>query len=334
MSDDKYILIRFSSLGDVVLTTGLIYYLGKTLQKKVIVITKNKFSAVFDHNPYVQEIINLNDGTFRNLLTIRKKIIQEYKNIPILDLHCNLRSSLLKFLLPNHPKKNYIKLPWSRRIYLFSQGKIKSNKLHLSVPERYALSYFNLQTLPPKEMLRPKLFLSKEEISWGSTYLNDLGLGKQKFVAIHPYASFTNKTWPKEQWRTYIHLLEKYNIPYVVLGRSKSPLLPHCAQDLTNKTDLRQTMAILALSHLVLSTDSGPLHLGWGLNKPLLGLFGPSDRAWGFFPYGENVQIVQKPVPCRPCSLHGQNNCKYNNQCLTQITPKEILSLTRRYFCS
>jgi len=316
-----YVLVRFSSLGDVVLTTGLIEYLGQTQNHQAIVITKQAFAPIFKANPFVKQVYCLEN---QSLLKLVKKIIQEHGPIPLYDLHANLRAFILKLLWPEKTF-TYAKLVLARRLFLWSKGKIKLPGLNLNVPQRYARSFFKIP--PSVEELKPRLYLLQQEKIWASQKLTSLNLAPQKFILIHPYASFSSKNWPKTFWQNYLKLLSKAQIPYLIIGKAKTPLDDQ-PFDLTNQTNLRQTIALIDQAGLVVSTDSGPLHLAWGLNKPLLGIFGPSVKEWGFFPQGKNVTILQAPIKCRPCSLHGQKNC-HHLTCLTQITPEQVLTHTR-----
>lgn len=80
--------------------------------------------------------------------------------------------------------------------------------------------------------------------------------------------------------------------------------------DFTNRTDLRQLIALLAQADALVTGDSGPMHLASGVSTPVVALFGPTCREWGFFPTGENDRVLQAPLACRPCSLHGQNRAQ------------------------
>lgn len=328
MMSKNYIIIRFSSLGDTILTTGLIEYLGRIENKKTIIVTKKNFAPIFFHNPFIEKIYTLETSSIFELFNLFKTIKRKYKNIPILDLHVNLRSSFLSLLWQGKVYR-YSKLSLQRRIFLLSKGKIKFKALNYSVPERYALTYFALNNIPKKNFLIPKIYLTQKEKIKAQKILKKLHLKSNNFVAIHPYASFKTKTWPQNYWLEYIDYIEKKHIPYIILGREKQILPVYNSYNLTNKTTLRETLALLNEAKIVLSTDSGPMHMAWALNKPLICLFGPSVPEWGFFPYGENVHIFQeRNIKCRPCSLHGTSTCSYNLQCLKKISPFLISEAT------
>jgi ADP-heptose:LPS heptosyltransferase len=63
------------------------------------------------------------------------------------------------------------------------------------------------------------------------------------------------------------------------------------------------------------------MHLAGGVDTPVLALFGPTSREWGFFPAGERDVVLQLDMPCRPCSLHGSKLCSHGAACLTRISP-------------
>jgi len=67
------------------------------------------------------------------------------------------------------------------------------------------------------------------------------------------------------------------------------------------------------------------MHLATAVDTPLLALFGPTTRAWGFMPQGKNVRVLEKELPCRPCSLHGKRICTRGHECLERISAHEVM---------
>ena len=83
--------------------------------------------------------------------------------------------------------------------------------------------------------------------------------------------------------------------------------------------------SILHQCDILITGDSGPMHLANAVECKLLALFGPTCEEWGFYPVGKNVHIIQKDFSCRPCSLHGAKPCSKNSACLTSISHDEII---------
>ena len=157
-------------------------------------------------------------------------------------------------------------------------------------------------------------------------------------LALHPYATHSQKTWPAAYWRSLTEGLCERGINWFVLGRQNSgerlQLAGTAAEaggagrggDYTNQTDLRLTCALLARAALLISADSGPMHLATAVGTPVLGLFGPTTRHWGFFPSGADDQVLEADCPGRPFSLHGKSGGPRGESCMRLITPEAVLN--------
>jgi ADP-heptose:LPS heptosyltransferase len=323
--NQNWLVIRLSALGDVVLTTGVIAYLGQKYNLNFYFLTKKSFAPVLENNPYVQKTISLTDKEL-NLVDWLKRINELKKDCPhfgLIDLHQNLRSKILKSIWPG-PVKSYPKFSLTRRTYLLTRSSLLKKKLELNVPQRYAMALCD--DAPNISELRPRVYLRKEEKLWAQEFVAGKGL-KAPFICLHPYATHPAKSWPEKYWLKLIEMMDKHTMSWLVLGQNKRPLIPDHPQDLTNKTSLRQTIAILARSHHLITNDSGPMHLGTAVDTPVLALFGPTSKEWGFYPSGEKDMVVHLQNSCSPCSLHGQNRCKNDYGCMRNISPEMVFKL-------
>ena len=144
-------------------------------------------------------------------------------------------------------------------------------------------------------------------------------------VALHPYATHPAKQWPGKNWRQLIDLLIEANIGWFVIGRNPQPLVEGHERDMTNQTNLRETCAFLSCADMLVTGDSGPMHLACGVGTPVAAIFGPTARAWGFYPAGHDDRVIEQPLDCRPCSLHGAKSCPYGFECMTSTTPQSVM---------
>ncbi len=67
------------------------------------------------------------------------------------------------------------------------------------------------------------------------------------------------------------------------------------------------------------------MHLACGVGTPVVALFGPTTRTWGFYPEGPKDVVLECDLPCRPCSLHGGKTCQRNLECMSNISPEDVL---------
>lgn len=343
----KWVMTRFSALGDVTLTTGVLAHFHASQGHTFTVLTREAFAPLFEHHPAVTEVLPLPPRPgFRALMSWFRALAQRFAGQGLLDLHDTPRTRLLA-LLWQGPVRRYPKYSLERRLLLLRQTLLGSalpqhgNLSRTTVPQRYASA---LQNPPPAaQALVPRVFLTAEERAEGQQLATSAASnGTTPLIALHPYATHANKEWPAESWRALMAALEARNLPWVVIGRRTGgagravgaedgqngqtlfPDLP-ATRDFTNRTTLRQTCALLAASGVLVTGDSGPLHLASAVQTPVVALFGPTVAEWGFFPQGRYDTVLQQSVPCRPCSLHGQGACAHEHVCMNGITPEQVL---------
>ena len=129
---------------------------------------------------------------------------------------------------------------------------------------------------------------------------------------------------PAQRWQEFSSLLSARGIPWIVLGKGV-PLFPDRKEEMSNTTTLRQSGALLSLCRALVTGDSGPLHLAAAVDTPVIALFGPTTREWGFYPSGPRDVVLENRLPCRPCSLHGKTLCPHAGKCLTDISAERAL---------
>lgn len=102
-----------------------------------------------------------------------------------------------------------------------------------------------------------------------------------------------------------------------------NPLL----HDFSGALSLTELAAFLAVLNCYVSNDSGPMHLAWAQRTPVTALFGPTVRELGFFPRGDRATVLEVPLECRPCGLHGPQHCPLqHHNCMTAIDPALVWS--------
>ncbi len=322
ISNAHMVAVRFSSLGDVALTTGVLLRYHRQHGTVFTVVTRRQFAPLFDGNPAVDEVVGLEDDELRGPArrAAFRDIAARWQDSPLLDLHRNLRSALLA--------KGwrdaiicYRKMSLERRIFLWSRGRFcREALLSLNVPQRYASGLWGKDAIPPRSELLPKVFLTAEEREWAEGVLAPLRKAYGRVAVLHPFATHPLKTWPRETWLAFARLLEGRGIGCAWAGRGEEADFPGLS--LVNKTGVRQLCALLGGADAVVTGDSAPMHLADAAGTPVLALFGPTTREWGFFPSGERDAVLELPLPCRPCSLHGSGTCPRAHACLAGIRPE------------
>jgi heptosyltransferase-2 len=323
----KHILvIRLSSLGDILLTTPLLRALkNKFSGCEISFLCRKEYITSVENNPNITNCFSLETGI--NEEEISQKI-QNFNFDLIIDLQNNYRS---KGILKNIKVPLYkFKKPTIKK-FLLVNFKLNLFKQYLSIPELYAKSI-------------PGLELDNEgiELYPPDSYKSSL-LPGEKYIGFIPGSKHFTKRWPDEYFTQLGKLLNKYGYTIVVFGgKDDSEICARIASQITkaknlcNDNDLYQIAVDMKRCSLIVGNDSGLMHAASSIFIPLIVLFGSSVEEFGFAPYKrESIVLQNDAVKCRPCSHFGKNECpKSHFKCMIDLTPnlvfekiKKVLSL-------
>lgn len=337
MDIQKILIIRLSSIGDIILTTPLIRCVRKEYPKAQIdFVVKAQFQDLVATNPHLSNVIVFDkDLPGRPLKELRKKIRKgEYDWI--IDIHRNFRSLYLRLgsgagLVTGYPKKIFYR---SMLVYLGINiyPKVESVMVRYFVATRkQGIEYDGLGTevLVPNEL--------EAELS------NRIPAKNQgaKIIAICPGASFGNKRWlPQRFLEVAKYYADHYRAQIVFLGGPGDEAL--CtglanqidgALNLAGQLSLLQSAAVLKTSSLIITNDSGMMHLAQSQQVPVVAIFGPTTRELGYFPLPERSAVVEADVSCRPCTHNGLDKCpKGHFRCMNEISTEMVLDASRKVF--
>jgi lipopolysaccharide heptosyltransferase I len=161
----------------------------------------------------------------------------------------------------------------------------------------------------------------------------ELTAGADRFALLFPGTNWQTKRWPIEHFAALVEPLEKqFNLKCFVGGAPNEVSLASQIRGATNlagKTNLRQLTALIERAALVISNDSGPMHLAAALNKPLISLFGPTNPT-RTGPYKKENSVVRLDIPCSPCY---SRKCSHQS-CLKWLTTDSVLRAAESAFAS
>lgn len=320
----NYLVVRLGSLGDVLLTTGVLDWWHRAEGRRFHVITRAGFADIFRNHPGVEEVLPIppESLTFKGWLDFCRTLKKKYSSMELIDLHGNLRTALLKSIwsarVHSYPKMGLIRRLYSRT----GLAVFKNRLLNINVPQRYAQALS--RKIPEARELVPRIFLEPSELENTRDLLAPLG-EPGRIVCLHPYATHQAKAWPEEKWKRLITIFESEGIDWIITGHDPCPLFPSSPRDFTGRTGIRQTAALISSCQALVTGDSGPMHLACATGTPAIGLFGPTGREWGFYPSGPDDIVLEKDLKCRPCSLHGKSAGKCLAKCMDLIQPEDVL---------
>ena len=336
---ERWLVFRLGAMGDVLLLTGVLEHWGRERGLRFTVVTRDSWAQVFTGHPAVDRVIGLNadeltfGAFFRFSRELAGEMSRKHPGMGLLDLHGVTRSRILRMLWKG-PVRRYPKYSLERRLHLlFRPQGLRARLERWNTPQRYAMA---LDTTPPGPVeLMPRMWFQDRELNEAEQRLRAVGLDKRPRIALHPFATHPAKAWPGERWLELVRALDSSGLGWYFMGRGELPrILRQVADDsgasFVNQGSVRESAALLACSELLVTGDSGPMHLAGGAGTPVVALFGPTTRAWGFMPpeleQGGRARVLQKELDCRPCSLHGKGKCPRNHECLTSLGAEDVLN--------
>jgi heptosyltransferase-2 len=151
-------------------------------------------------------------------------------------------------------------------------------------------------------------------------------------VALIPGARWQNKRWPPQHWRALADRLTARGLRLVAVGGDDERSLLG-GRDVIDGygLPLGATAAVLRRARVAVANDTGLMHLATAVGRPVVALVGPTARAFGYFPYGVAGQVMERPLPCRPCTGHGSHHCPLgHHRCMIDITPDAVAQVVER----
>jgi heptosyltransferase-2 len=234
--------------------------------------------------------------------------------------------------------------PWAgyshRRVARELLIRFKHNRYHehLPVPERYFEAASDLGVEPDSGP--PEFFLNPAAEENASSWLTRAGIGtKRALVAIAPGATHATKRWPVEHWIKLSRQIVHTGADIVALGGPEDSAVgaeiaarggAHVASA-AGELSLQETGAVLKRAAALISGDTGVMHMATGVGTPVVALFGPTVRQFGFFPYHAHASVVERNLSCRPCSSHGSAECPLEHHlCMREIMPDMVFTTLTR----
>ncbi|MFZ3231608.1 MAG: glycosyltransferase family 9 protein [Pseudobdellovibrio sp.] len=318
----KLLIIRFSSIGDLTQALSISSFVKSYVpQAEIHFITRSDLAPLLQNHPNINLTWSLDKTSgFLGLLKIISKLREE-NFTHIYDAHNNLRSALIRLLLWK-PKKVVRPMMRLKRFLLIQFHynlfeKPFSGQRDLIKP----LENWNFKFFLPTA---PQLFLNKEAIQFSEDIIKQNHL--LNFTVLVPSATYDLKRWPIEYWQKLVVLNPEKQ--FVVLAGPTDEFTSELSKNknvcnLTGKTSLLQSAAIIQKSCAVVSNDTGLLHIAEQLGKPTIALMGPAPFG---FPSRATTTILERDLNCRPCSKHGQGPCRNPifQECLRSITAEEV----------
>jgi lipopolysaccharide heptosyltransferase II len=327
---NNILIVRFSSIGDILLTTPLVRAIRERHpDSRITFVVREDMADTIRHNKRIDEVVTWRRGSSLGDLAWQ---LREQEWTHRLDLHCSLRSYRLRRMIGGR-WRGYSKHRFRRKMIIMSHGSMGGALA--PVAERYFAAARDLDVTPDGGP--PEFFSSPEGEARAAAILAQHQLGVDRpFIALAPGAAHFTKRWPEYHW---IDMVQKIGADrdFIVLGGKAEETMAATIADAAKGSGRAVSIAgrvshdvngaLLRRAELLISGDTGLLHLASAVGTRVVGIYGPTVEAFGFFPYQADFTAVQHDLPCRPCSTQGGPKCpKGHHNCLVGITADEVIA--------
>lgn len=330
----RILVIRLGAIGDVVLSSVAVRNIKKRFPASEIdFCTKSRYVPLVSDNPNVHDIISVSKDT--GIIKI-SRIIRKRSYDLVVDLQGNMKSGLFSLFSGSRFRTRSSMMRWKRFLLV-----------------RFGLNrYGDITPVPIRFLNAVREWGVTDDGKGAELYINselgnrfskelDRGIepGTKGLIALAPGAGRATKRWPAERYgelaRHYIE--EGYTIALIggdkdaaverdVLRTIQDPVL-----DFIGRLSLQETAVVLKKADLVVTNDTGVMHMAAAQGRKLISLFGPTTAHLGFFPFRTRAVVVEKDLPCRPCSFHGTDQCpKDHFNCMLSIESPEVVDTADR----
>ena len=319
----KYLIIRFSSIGDIVLTSPVVRCIKKQIPgAQVHYITKKAFASVIESNPYVDKVCTIEKDVSEVIDELKKE-----KYDFVIDLHHNLRSAQVKQGL-RKPSASFPKLNVEK--WLKVNFKI-DNLPDVHIVDRYFVAVKKLSVKNDGEGL-DYFIPAKDEVN-----ISTLPASHQNgYIGFIIGARHFTKRLPEHK---IIEICKRINLPVVLFGGPEdAEIAKHIEEavggniyNACGKYNLNQSASLVKQAKKIITHDTGLMHIAAAFKKDIVSVWGNTIPEFGMYPYkpGVNSHIVEvKNLNCRPCSKIGYKACpKKHFKCMEEISVEEIASM-------
>lgn len=321
MTGPTILVTRFGALGDVILTTPLLRAIGRTHpDARITYVTKRAYAPLLERDPHVARVVALEPG--ETVRSLARRLGRRWDHR--IDLHGSLRSKALQLVLGGRWGT------WSKR-----RGR-RALTVWLGVPpparpipvaERYFEAARALGVAP--DDAPAAAYPTPGDDARAAALME----GARGYVALCPGAQHWNKRWPPAHWRALAHLLMEAGEAVVGIGTPEERLLLDTPGVLDAfGTDLPTAAALLRDARVTVANDSGLMHLATAMRTPVVALFGPTSPALGYAPYRNTGRVLERALPCRPCSAIGGPLCPMrHHRCMIEIGPADVAAAVRSF---
>ena len=323
----KILIIQTASIGDVILATPLLENLHKQYPEAMIdLVVKKGTESLFATHPFLGKMYvwDKSERKLRNLYAILKEVQSERY-----DLVVNVQRFVLTGLLTAFSRarqrigfdKNPLSVLFSKRVkHKIGEGHVHETQRNLKLIEH----------IVQKGETRPRLYPSAQDDALSSPYKT------HQYICVAPASLWFTKQYPEEKWVEFVKAVPAELYIYFIGSPNDMDLCGRIIKasgnqnclNLAGKLKLLETTSLMRDALMNFVNDSAPMHLASSVNAPVTAIFCSTIPAFGFGPLSADAVIVEtdKKLECRPCGLHGKNECPEKHfDCANSIETEKLI---------
>lgn len=335
----KTLVIRFSSIGDVVLSTPLLRVFRQKFPKSQLdYVTKMEYAELVRSNQNLNVTHEFDASTgFPGLRELKRKLVSERYDL-VIDLHNSLRSRYLRSM--NGVGRVVVVDKRVKERTLLVKFKKNTYKEIVPVAGRYIETLKGFGIADDGKGL--ELHLPDEILFGVGSRIAKLKLNRfEKVLGLCPFARHFTKEWPAERFAVVGEkFIKETNGAVIVFGGQEDVFRSSAVSgrirtaaggdrviDFTGQLSLAETAAAMQYCDVLVSNDSGLMHMAAAMNRNVVSIFGSTVEEFGFFPPRENSKVLERRgLPCRPCSHIGRAHCPEGHfRCMLEIEVEAVL---------
>ncbi len=331
----KFLILRFSSIGDIVLTTPVIRCLKNQVSDAIVhFATKKSYKTLVENNHFIDKYFLL-EGSDNELITQLETEKYDY----VIDLHNNIRTLKIKWKL-GVKSFSFNKLNWQKWLmvnfafpkftikYLsFVNSKGRFNRMpNVHIVDRYLKT---VESFGVKNDNKGLDYFIPEKDNYEINWINKSNINGYAVYAIGGQ-HFTKKLPIKKM----VELCKTINIPILLIGGKEDAekgdelimilaanFWPGLVINMCGNCNLNQSASLIQKANIVYTHDTGMMHVAAALKKKVISIWGNTVPAFGMYPYQTEYEVIEnKNLNCRPCSKIGFSKCPLGHfECMNSL---------------
>ena len=322
---DSVLIVQSGFLGDAVLATGLVRAIsGVSSATRIGMLVRSFYVDLLHGHPGITQVYGMNKQDHKDITQIIEQIRLADYQLALIP-HRSLRSQMIPYRAGIPKRVGFRQSTFSFLCTDTVEYAISSHELQrnasLLVPvglDSARLDYHSWLSPDPETLL-----LIQEKYN-----------GEKPTIVVAPGSVWPTKCWPEEGYAQLCQLfIEREWAVYLVGSKQERELCIRIAERarlerryvLAGTLSLAELVAVMKCADRVVTNDSAPLHIAEGVATPVTAIFGPTAPEFGFSPYLPRSALLERPLPCRPCGIHGHRTCPLGtHRCMEEISVQAV----------